>query len=113
MAKDLSKQLIEILRLKTSLDYIKDGIIISDAFENILFMNKSIKDILFLENYKQDIKKLNELDNFIDSNFEKQENNSFTSFSIDKNGENLTYLIEKENFIYQRWKNTRFSTLFF
>ena len=96
MAKDLSKQLIEILRLKTSLDYIKDGIIISDAFENILFMNKSIKDILFLENYKQDIKKLNELDNFIDSNFEKQENNSFTSFSIDKNGENLTYLIEKE-----------------
>ena len=96
MAKDLSKQLIEILRLKTSLDYIKDGIIISDAFENILFMNKSIKDILFLENYKQDIKKLSELDNFIDSNFEKQENNSFTSFSIDKNGEKLTYLIEKE-----------------
>ena len=96
MAKDLSKQLIEILRLKTSLDYIKDGIIISDAFENILFMNKSIKDILFLENYKQDIKKLSELDNFIDSNFEKQENNSFTSFSIYKNGEKLTYLIEKE-----------------
>ena len=96
MAKDLSKQLIEILRLKTSLDYIKYGIIISDAFENILFMNKSIKDILFLENYKQYIKKLSELDNFIDSNFEKQENNSFTSFSIYKNGEKLTYLIEKE-----------------
>lgn len=41
-------------------------------------------------------KKISELDNFIDTNFEKQENNSFTSFSLDKNGEKLTYLMEKE-----------------
>ena len=96
MAKDLSDKLIKILLLKNSLDYIKDGIIIADAFENILFMNKAIKDILCFYNYKQSIKKISELDNFIDTNFEKQENNSFTSFSLDKNGEKLTYLMEKE-----------------
>lgn len=57
MAKDLSDKLIKILLLKNSLDYIKDGIIIADAFENILFMNKAIKDILCFDNYKQSIKK--------------------------------------------------------
>ena len=62
MAEDLSQQFTHLLRFKMSMQCITDGIVITDAFERVVFMNATMHDILSSQHKKYEVRTLKDLE---------------------------------------------------
>ena len=63
MAQDLSLQLTQLLRFKIAMQFLADGIVLTDVFERIVFMNKAMCELLTTRNVSVNLEKLAELEN--------------------------------------------------
>ncbi|MDY0260256.1 MAG: sigma 54-interacting transcriptional regulator [Desulfovibrio sp.] len=63
MAQDLSLQLTQVLRFKIAMQFLADGIVLTDVFERIVFMNKAMCELLAARNAGADLDNLAKLEN--------------------------------------------------
>ena len=95
MAEDLSQQFTHLLRFKMSMQCITDGIVITDAFERVVFMNATMHDILSSQHKKYEVRTLKDLELLLGIFSENEEGASLPESFCRDEKTGRTFLAEK------------------
>lgn len=113
MASDMSKHITLSTCLAYALNYFNCGIIITDTFKNILFMNKTMKGILCEYGMDCDEASLQEIEDIFLQNDNSHSNNGMFSNDIGNKNTDSRITIEKYELFAQKTKLKGFLLCFY